>query len=359
VLSDEGKRASYDRTGSIDAAEGLAGESFDELYAYFRDRFKEVTPADLDDYELRFRGSPDERRELFELHARFRGKMEKVFEWLVCSDPARDSHRFAAAVREGVASGELEGFPAFERWCKAKIDGRPPPAEDPLKPRPRAAEMMAGRKGKGGGGGGGASSLALQIRANNGEDRLAGIIASIEARAAGGKKKAGGAASKKTAAAAAPKASNKKHKAPPTDEEFEAAAARLEPPSSRTTTLTSTTSLGNAAVSTRGPSAEASEAAAALSATVCAGLVLPPPSPKFALPPEKGAERRSTATRPSGEKAEDDEADSSELLSASRGPKAAAMTLVFLCAAPPPSSTNAEPSAVEWTPTWMTEEEGG
>lgn len=223
MLSDEGKRASYDRTGSIDAAEGLAGESFDELYAYFRDKFKEVTPADLDDYELRFRGSPDERRELFELYARFRGKMEKVFEWLVCSDPARDRHRFAAAVREGIGAGELEGFSAFDRWCKARVDGRAPPAEDPLEPRPRAAEMTAGKKGRSGGGG--VSSLALRIRANSGEDRLAGIIASIEARAAGGKKKARGAASKEKAA---PQAGKKKHKAPPTDEEFEAAAARLE-----------------------------------------------------------------------------------------------------------------------------------
>jgi len=34
------------------------------------------------------------------------------------------------------------------------------------------------------------------------------------------------------------------------------------------------------------------------------------------------------------------------------------MTLVLLCACPPPpSSTKAEPSAVEWTPTWMTGEE--
>jgi len=275
VLSDDGKRASYDRTGSLDAAEGLSGESFDELYAYFRDKFKEVTPADLDDYELRFRGGPEEERELFELYGRFRGSMEKVFEWLVCSDPSRDAHRFAAAVRRGIASGELESFPAFERWCRAKVDGKAPPAEvrereknlsflrerergfgvgekrneerktrvfffffskcstktitktkqDPLKPRPRAAEMeaAAGKKGNG------VSSLALQIRANNGEDRLAGIIASIEARAsgggAGGRKKTGAAAASKKEA---PKKSKKQKAAPPpTDEEFEAAAARL------------------------------------------------------------------------------------------------------------------------------------
>jgi len=223
VLSDESKRASYDRTGSLDAAEGLSGESFDELYSYFRDKFKEVTPADLDDYESQFRGSPEERRELFELYARFRGSMEKVFEWLVCSDPARDSHRFAADIRRGIAAKELESHPGFERWCKAKVDGKAPPAEDPLKPRPRAAEMEAASKKKKGGS---VSSLALQIRANNGEDRLAGIIASIEARAGGGKKKAAAAA--KRTGAGATKSKKQKAAPPPTDEEFEAAAARLE-----------------------------------------------------------------------------------------------------------------------------------
>lgn len=129
VLSDESKRASYDRSGSIDSAEGLSGESFDELYSYFRDKFKEVAPADIDDYEFGFRGSPEETKELFELYGRFRGSMDKVFEWLVCSDPLRDNHRFAAAVRKGIADKELEEYPAFVKWCKAKVDGRAPPAE--------------------------------------------------------------------------------------------------------------------------------------------------------------------------------------------------------------------------------------
>ena len=97
------------------------------------------------------------------------------------------------------------------------------------------------------------------------------------------------------------------------------AAASAEPPSSSTTTQTSTTSFGTWLESTRGPRAAASEAAAALSATVCAGRVLPP-RVQFALPPEKGAERRSTAMRPSDEKEEDEEEESRELLSASRGP---------------------------------------
>jgi hypothetical protein len=72
---------------------------------------------------------------------------------------------------------------------------------------------------------GSAASYMLARQMGGDAPLIAGIIASIEARAAGGKKKARGAALKKKAA---PQASSKKHKAPPTDEEFEAAAARLE-----------------------------------------------------------------------------------------------------------------------------------
>ena len=60
--------------------------------------------------------------------------MGRVFEWLPCSDPARDSHRFAAAVEAAVRAGSVRSFPKFKAWKKAAVDGKPAPA-DPLKPR--------------------------------------------------------------------------------------------------------------------------------------------------------------------------------------------------------------------------------
>lgn len=203
VLSDPAKRATYDRTGRLEDAEGLAGESFDELYTYFRAAFKEVTVDDLDAYEDAFRGSADERREMLELYTRFRGDMRKVFDWLPCSDPARDAHRFADAVRAAVAAGDVKPYPKFEAWFKSAVEGVPPPS-DPLAPRTDRGRPAAPAND--------VKALAAAMR-GAAEDRLAGVIASIEARTGKGKGKA-------RAGARAP--------AEPTDAEFEAAAARLK-----------------------------------------------------------------------------------------------------------------------------------
>ena len=206
VLSDPAKRATYDRTGRLSDAEDLAGESFEELYTYFRAAYKAVTVDDLDAYEDTFRGSDGERAELLELCARFSGDMKTVFDWLPCSDPSRDSHRFAAMVRAAVAAGDVKAFPKFDEWAAAHVDGVPAPA-DPLAPRTDRGRPAAPQAD--------VSALAIAMR-GAAESRLAGVIASIEART--GKK--GGKGKGARAAAGAPPAE-------PTDAEFEAAAARL------------------------------------------------------------------------------------------------------------------------------------
>ena len=128
VLADPAKRQAYDRTGCLADAEDLAGESFDGLYSFFRSMYKKVEEADLDAYEDAFRGSAEEEGELLELHARFKGDMDAVFDWLPCSDPARDAHRFAGAVRAAVKEGEVAASKAFDAWAAKKVDGVPAPA---------------------------------------------------------------------------------------------------------------------------------------------------------------------------------------------------------------------------------------
>lgn len=207
VLSDPSKRATYDRTGRLSDAEDLAGESFDELYTYFRAAYKAVTVDDLDAYEDTFRGSDAERAELLELYSRFSGDMKKVFAWLPCSDPARDTHRFAATVRAAVAAGDVKAFPKFDKWAATHVDGVPAPA-NPLAPRTDRGRPAGAPPSD-------VSALAVAMR-GAAESRLAGVIASIEART--GKKGAKGKGAR--AAGGAPPAE-------PTDAEFEAAAARL------------------------------------------------------------------------------------------------------------------------------------
>ncbi len=75
------------------------------------------------------------------------------------SDPRRDAHRFADALRAAVADGRARDHCKFRAWA-AKVDARPRPKGDPLASRKR------GRKDKEKGGRAAADEQALiaQIR---------------------------------------------------------------------------------------------------------------------------------------------------------------------------------------------------
>jgi len=203
-------RKLYDQTGALDDdASPLSGQSFDQLYHFFRGLYKKVSDTDLDDFEASFRGSPGEEAELLDLYTKHGGDMGAVFDWLPCSDPLRDSHRFADAVEGAVKSGTLPGpvSAAFKAWKEVAVEGRPRP-KDPLAPRAKKGKKLWG------GGDGGALALAMRQAAAG---RLAGVVASVEARAGGGGK--GG--RKGGRGASTPPVE-------PSEAEFAAAAARLE-----------------------------------------------------------------------------------------------------------------------------------
>lgn len=201
-------RKLYDQTGALDDdASPLAGQSFDQLYHFFRGLYKKVSEADLDGFEASFRGSPAEEAELLDLYTRHGGDMGAVFDWLPCSDPARDAHRFADAVEGAVRAGTLaEPVTAkFRAWKKVAVEGKPRPA-NPLAPRAKATKKK---------GGGDEAALVLAMR-QAAAGRLAGVVASVEARVGGG-----GKGRKGGSGASTPPVE-------PSEAEFAAAAARLE-----------------------------------------------------------------------------------------------------------------------------------
>lgn len=48
------RRKVYDQTGETD--EDLMGDKFTEVYDFFRAMFKQVTPEDIDDFAVSWRG---------------------------------------------------------------------------------------------------------------------------------------------------------------------------------------------------------------------------------------------------------------------------------------------------------------
>eukprot|EP00983_Pelagomonas_calceolata_P113080 1159950-Pelagomonas_calceolata.AAC.8 len=128
------------------------GEKFTEVYDYFRAMYKQVTSEDLDNFYVSlvdrrnhgscatsyesglfslaldaYRGSDEERADLLRHYSEFKGDMGKVgygacavqcvFEWLMCSDPDLDSHRFMDAIQAAIDAGMCFGL-----YTSAAID---------------------------------------------------------------------------------------------------------------------------------------------------------------------------------------------------------------------------------------------
>ena len=93
----------------------------------------QVTDEELDSYYNSFRGSAAETEELLELFTRHGGDIVKVFEYLPCSEPALDSHRFMDTVRTAISDGKVESSKKFTTWSKKVASTQPP--KNPLKPK--------------------------------------------------------------------------------------------------------------------------------------------------------------------------------------------------------------------------------
>ncbi|KAE8713142.1 Chaperone protein dnaJ 6 [Hibiscus syriacus] len=129
ILGDEEKRAVYDQTGCIEDAD-LAGDVVENLRNFFRTMYKKVTEADIEEFEANYRGSDSEKKDLIDLYKKFKGKMNKLFCSMLCSDPKLDSHRFKDLLDEAIAAGELKETKAYKKWEK-KISEMKPPTSPP------------------------------------------------------------------------------------------------------------------------------------------------------------------------------------------------------------------------------------
>ncbi|MBA0824049.1 hypothetical protein Goarm_020736 [Gossypium armourianum] len=125
ILGDEEKRAVYDQTGCVDDAD-LAGDVVQNLKTFFRAMYKKVTEADIEEFEVNYRGSDSEKKDLFDLYKKCKGNMNKLFCSMLCSDPKLDSHRFKDLLDEAIAAGELKETKAYRKWANKVSEMKPP-----------------------------------------------------------------------------------------------------------------------------------------------------------------------------------------------------------------------------------------
>uniref|UniRef100_A0A1J3GBK2 Chaperone protein dnaJ 6 n=1 Tax=Noccaea caerulescens TaxID=107243 RepID=A0A1J3GBK2_NOCCA len=139
ILGDEEKRAVYDQTGSIDDAD-LSGDAFENWRDFLQAMYKKVTEEDIEEFEANYRGSESEKKDLVELFNKFKGKMNRLFCSMLCSDPKLDSHRFKDILDEAIATGEVKSSKAYEKWAKKIISESKPPTNPSRKKKHKSAK---------------------------------------------------------------------------------------------------------------------------------------------------------------------------------------------------------------------------
>eukprot|EP00884_Botryococcus_braunii_P011666 jgi/Botrbrau1/204/Bobra.0022s0184.1 len=167
VLSDPDKRKIYDETGSLQDSEDLAGGQFEELYRFYRGLYRSIDEDDIEKFSSEFRGSEAEAAELLQYYTEFHGNMDKVFEWLMCSEPKLDSHRFMDIVEEAIKEGKVERHDRFSKW--AKHTAAKPRPKDPLK---RTKKRKADRE----------NDLALVAQIRGRQNSHMGALAALGAK---------------------------------------------------------------------------------------------------------------------------------------------------------------------------------
>eukprot|EP00252_Welwitschia_mirabilis_P004404 TRINITY_DN14762_c0_g1_i1.p1 TRINITY_DN14762_c0_g1~~TRINITY_DN14762_c0_g1_i1.p1 ORF type:complete len:338 (-),score=92.26 TRINITY_DN14762_c0_g1_i1:248-1261(-) len=132
ILGDPERRKLYDETGCVDDEE-LAGDAVKNLCEFLRALYKKVTEDDILEFEAKYRGSEEERKDLLEIYTKLKGKMDRVFEQVLCCDAKLDAHRFKDIIDDAISAGEAKEWKAYVTW-RSKIEKTRRPG-DPLKSR--------------------------------------------------------------------------------------------------------------------------------------------------------------------------------------------------------------------------------
>uniref|UniRef100_A0A7S0N8C1 J domain-containing protein n=1 Tax=Pyramimonas obovata TaxID=1411642 RepID=A0A7S0N8C1_9CHLO len=216
VLSDEEKRRVYDQTGSLEDSEELAGKKFNDLYEYYRSMYCRVTEDDIVKFQESYRHSEEESASLELLYERFKGDMQMVFAFQLCSDEASDSHRFADHIEAQIKAGVLKSYKKFSKWC-VHVRSRPPPTVTKDTVSKKGSKKKKQKEDSAGGMGD--LMAMIQGRSKQREQQTASFFASLEAKYAGqdGEKKS----SKKG------RGKQTEMEAEPSEEDFLAARERL------------------------------------------------------------------------------------------------------------------------------------
>lgn len=112
ILSDEEKRKEYDETGDLyDDDEDLPSkEGMKQWTDYFDAVFPKVTTADIDAFEVKYKCSDEEERDVLRYYAHFKGDLNKMVECVMLSSDADKERWVKDYINPAIQKGDVEDY---------------------------------------------------------------------------------------------------------------------------------------------------------------------------------------------------------------------------------------------------------
>ncbi|XP_068597334.1 dnaJ homolog subfamily C member 9 [Brachionichthys hirsutus] len=174
VLNDEEQRAIYDEQGVVDEESGILRQ--DRCWEdYWRLLFPKITVQDILEFEVKYKGSDEEREDVIQLYVQHQGDMDAITASALCCSQ-EDEPRLCSVIQAAIDSGDVKAFPAFTREGEKKKKARRKRAD---RERQEAEEMQ---KEMGVGNQEDSLVMMLQQRQKSREKNFNSFVSDLEAK---------------------------------------------------------------------------------------------------------------------------------------------------------------------------------
>ncbi|KAL8873962.1 MAG: hypothetical protein Q9174_000649 [Haloplaca sp. 1 TL-2023] len=112
ILSSPHRRRRYDNTGSTSEVLGSDDDDFDWL-SFFRDQYSFISADTFNTFSASYKNSEEEKRDVLAAYAKYKGKMTKLYEEVMLSNPLDDEERFRAFIDGAIEDGSAERYDAY------------------------------------------------------------------------------------------------------------------------------------------------------------------------------------------------------------------------------------------------------
>ncbi|XP_028323857.1 dnaJ homolog subfamily C member 9 [Gouania willdenowi] len=137
VLSDKEQRVVYDEQGVVDEESDALSQ--DRCWEdYWRLLFPKVTQNDIVEFEKKYKGSDEERKDVIQLYMQHEGDMNAIMDSTLCCTQ-EDEPRLSSLIQEAIESQEVPAYPAFTQESNKKKRARRKRAD---REREEAEEMQ-------------------------------------------------------------------------------------------------------------------------------------------------------------------------------------------------------------------------